>query len=313
MVGGCTSEGVATQSVLPAFPAWPAWVAELEVGVALSGACPSSPPEAVPARDGGLTEPVWFGLDQASGFRLKLRDSDGTTSVDVDGVDLAGAPTTCEPDETGDRDNAWRAAVDWPSYGGFGFAVGAEGGARLPLPFFAASPWYPVWQGVPTTSTRAWGELSIGDHADGPAASSRVDETYLWLCISDAGAAATPYGWGQGTWTGSLYAHVDGWSDDGVAPRDFFVRLAEPACVYGEEASYRYVDNGYAGEPSCYHFGSDCDGRDNDRDGVVDEGARVDPDGHGTPDCQEDWDDDGKENWLDVDVGCIDSPGRMRN
>lgn len=114
-------------------------------------------------------------------------------------------------------------------------------------------------------------------------------------------------------WRGSAYLQVEGWTtsewgpitESGTGcgaeplPTDFFITLDGMGCAWGEDASW-YNDTDY-----CTNWGSECDGIDNDLDGVIDEGQHaeeLDQDDNGVADCMDDWDGDGIPNTDDEDV-----------
>jgi hypothetical protein len=109
---------------------------------------------------------------------------------------------------------------------------------------------------------------------------AKRDPAYVWVCVEQASGLP---GWGptssrQGPWQGAAFVHVD---DDGSgAPSDTFLRFDEVDCASEEDAS------DYSDESGSMYHREDCDGIDNDFDGVVDEGA-VDNDENGIADCQE--------------------------
>lgn len=127
--------------------------------------------------------------------------------------------------------------------------------------------------------------------------------SYMWLCIDSVSPDdPTNFGAGTATWDGLLFFHTEehpNVAEDG--PLDVVFRLHHIGCSGEEDASW-LADTDY-----CVNWGFDCDGLDNDLDGLVDEGQAsadypLDADGNGTPDCMDDWDGDGVPNTSDDNV-----------
>jgi hypothetical protein len=131
---------------------------------------------------------------------------------------------------------------------------GTAAGSRL-APVFALST---TWE---TTLTYYIGGDDPLDLSDGG--------FYAWVCLEEASDDPT------GVWRGSVFAHVD--AVDG-APDDAFMTFDDADCTGREE------DAGDDWSTEGCWTPADCDGVDNDMDGIIDEGAD-DHDGDGVPDC----------------------------
>ncbi|MFZ5475669.1 MAG: hypothetical protein ACOZNI_02740 [Myxococcota bacterium] len=289
----CTGEGQQPDDTAPTSDAWEASVLAIGEEVAASGHCPSGPPSEVVRVDGTVeaieaTEPAGLRL-----FARYYNDfPDG--GLDSSALYVAGFPeevweVTCEFDHYG------MPLFEQPSLVGYrAYAATSEGDINLPA-FAALETLTDPWVNIELSATDSAG---VQGFADSPG----VGSAYGWLCVD----VATPSesGYGPSTWSGVLFVHVEEWeAEDAFDPSsvasDYFFRIGEVACAYGEDASY-YNDDG------CVRFPGACDGYDNDGDGEVDEGADTDRDGNGAADCTEDWDGDGTPNREDGDIDCVD-------
>jgi hypothetical protein len=249
---------------------WRGSLTDIEAELLLSGQCPAIPPTTVAMTDGEEYE-----------ADVKVPER---TDVFVAGLLMLGQypvgsySTYFSFDfiETGAFGDAWCEShlsdVDYSGVfgrgSGVGFYVDAVLAGDRPAPLFLVAP--PLNDEIFVIDA---GRRMLDLHA--------TDESaYVWVCVEQASGLP---GWGptssrQGPWQGAAFVHVD---DDGSgAPSDTFLRFDEVDCASEEDAS------DYSSESGAMYHRQDCDGIDNDFDGVVDEGA-VDNDENGIADCLE--------------------------
>jgi hypothetical protein len=248
------------------YPGWRNSLDDIEATLLEDGTCPDAPPVQAAMTDGTRYEPEWrvrseedswvsgihsYNETEADGSYtiVALSASDGGTLFECPWAGGSGGEGGPSGDGDPDDPNGV-VTVD--------LDIHLAGAPAAPL-FSAAPP-------IPGSST-----LSI----DGEEASwnTRDGTSYAWFCLEHAEDTS------EGPdWSGAMALHLD--DDGGRTPLDAFWAFDSVDCAYVEDAADSVDTNGWTTP-------ADCDGLDNDFDGVVDEGAS-DWDEDGVPDCQQD-------------------------
>lgn len=279
--------------------------------------CPDGPPELVSMLDGRLVELELVRLGEhgtrvVDGLVRNWPDQLYTSLVAVEGK------------ETADCDS-----LDYTTYSGgsisqdapegvlaVGFRAFAKPDVESPVPFFQDT----ADTGVSIDDYGFDAYANLGSTQDGTSSSwiSKAfpgdgAEAYAWLCVESAlpddplSFKASP-----ATWEGSLFVHAEAWtSDDSFAtfPLDVYVDLEHIDCGHNEDAlDYNNIADSFY-KYDYWYWSVDCDGIDNDLDGLVDEYPTdgsvpiLSADGNDIPDCLDDWDGDGIPNYAEESVG----------
>ncbi|MDP2312979.1 MAG: hypothetical protein Q8P41_08745 [Pseudomonadota bacterium] len=240
---------------------WERSVEAVRANFEADGTCPDAPPEPVVMRNGCAYGADVVTLDAAVGFFYAELSRWPASAGTERRVDLQLSP------EAGDV-----ACEDEVVYNAPGAGLHVELSSRETTD--AGAPLFLTAAGA-DSSLDVWRDIQLSE-IDWARASA--DGSYAWLCLEAAPGPATIADLAPADWRGALFVHADALED---APLDLFLPLDGVACAWGEDASTRY---GYRdGEP---YFPGQCDGFDNDADGVTDEGA-ADRDGDGVADCLE--------------------------
>ncbi|MFZ5479297.1 MAG: hypothetical protein ACOZNI_21205 [Myxococcota bacterium] len=221
-----------------------------------SGTCPDTPPERGVMSWGCEYVPETQIVDGAdryieASFWLRQEDAGTVASVSLDIAEDPPYEMTCT-----------RSGVD-------SWHTRTSGDPTLDLSVRVDLPglWYPPVFVVLPDGAGGFGRYPTEEEDPGRTIG---EGAYGWVCLESASGGENSEGI-QESWGGSAFFHADDWEG---SPLDVFVPLDEVNCVPDEVAS-TYDDGTY---------GKDCDGIDNDYDGLVDEGAE-DTDLDGTADC----------------------------
>ena len=228
--------------------AWQEHVAEIEGEFALSGECPSEPPEEVVTSWGCGYEPEIVEFDEGDRY-IRARATLGVSGFSLFVTVIEGSQ------DFGCDDTSFGRLID-ARYEGRQLSALAEESSSIPPTFLQGSDGAVrfLQEGIESRSS------------------------YSWICLAQApGPSGAEYRAPSDAWQGSAFVHGDATAE---APTvDAFVAFGHIDCVEGGE------DEG-AGSDYYGTWDEHCDGIDNDFDGQVDEGA-VDFDSDGIADCNE--------------------------
>ncbi|NOY26965.1 MAG: hypothetical protein GXP62_13935 [Oligoflexia bacterium] len=287
---------------------WAQYVDDVETTLQETGHCPLGPPKLVPQYGDNPRVPGPRGLSSSAEFSFGgLEWVPDTTRVYLD-MGPAWQESGYDNYEDCIPDGGTTDTIEGVT--SFGIAFSAflpDGSHAAPMVLDTVS-----LTDDPVNSGGSDGFLVFPRGTETTVASPTDFASRMVLCLEEAVGPRGFDGKSPADWRGSAYFQVDSWRADGDVitesgtgsdaqplPTDFFFKIDGIHCAWGEDASWRrdlnYIVN----------WGSQCDGIDNDLDGVIDEGQHfneMDLDNNGVADCMDDWDGDGIPNTDDEDV-----------